>query len=234
MTDTLTVAEVFGNTVQGEGPSLGRRAAFLRLGGCNLTCSWCDTPYTWDWANYNPSHELSERTAADVVTELRADASHRVVITGGEPLLQQRRSAWRAVLVSLWASGTHVEVETNGTVPPTDFTHAYVTQFNVSPKLSNAHVDPRRTTRPHALAAFARSDRSVFKFVCATPADVTEANQFVSAHNVATDKVWISPLGTDRDAVSASITATADTAMRYGYNLTTRLHIHAWGDQRGR
>ncbi len=63
---TLLVAEVFGPTFQGEGFSLGCRAAFVRLGRCNLDCgqgagaTWaCDTPYTWDWARYDPAVELS-------------------------------------------------------------------------------------------------------------------------------------------------------------------------------
>jgi len=47
-TTTLRVAELFGPTVQGEGPAAGERAAFVRLSGCPLACAWCDTPYTWD------------------------------------------------------------------------------------------------------------------------------------------------------------------------------------------
>jgi pyruvate-formate lyase-activating enzyme len=42
--ESLVLAEVFGPTVQGEGPSLGRAASFIRTGGCNLTCSWCTVP----------------------------------------------------------------------------------------------------------------------------------------------------------------------------------------------
>ena len=51
----LVVAEVFGPTFQGEGPSTGQRAGFVRLGRCNLDCSWCDTPYTWDWERFDPA-----------------------------------------------------------------------------------------------------------------------------------------------------------------------------------
>ena len=68
----LVVAEVFGPTFQGEGPSAGRRAMFLRLGRCNLDCAWCDTPYTWDWSRFDPAVELHRRTVDDVMSELDA------------------------------------------------------------------------------------------------------------------------------------------------------------------
>ena len=50
---TLRVAEVFGPTFQGEGPSAGRRAAFIRLSGCGVGCTWCDEPQTWDWSRFS-------------------------------------------------------------------------------------------------------------------------------------------------------------------------------------
>ena len=56
---SLAVSEIFGPTLQGEGPSSGRRAMFLRLAGCNLSCSWCDTAYTWDWSRYDKKAEVT-------------------------------------------------------------------------------------------------------------------------------------------------------------------------------
>ena len=107
---TLVVSEVFGPTVQGEGPTIGRRAAFVRLGRCNLDCSWCDTPYTWDWDRYDPKVELHERPVAEVVAEVEAMGVDWVVVTGGEPLLQQRRLL--PFLLAASDRGWTVEVET--------------------------------------------------------------------------------------------------------------------------
>src|SRR4051794_4076555 len=86
---SLVVSEVFGPTFQGEGRSLGRRCGFVRLGRCNLACTWCDTPYTWDWDRFDPAVELQRRTVTEIVSALEAMAIDMVVITGGEPLLQQ-------------------------------------------------------------------------------------------------------------------------------------------------
>jgi 7-cyano-7-deazaguanosine (preQ0) biosynthesis protein QueE len=227
---TLVVSEVFGPTVQGEGPSLGRRAAFVRLGRCNLDCTWCDTPYTWDWERFDPAVELSERAVGDVVAEVEAMGVDRVVVTGGEPMLQQRRL--EPFLVAAAERGWVVEVETNATIAPSPRTVELVERFNVSPKLANSGVDPERAIVPGALAALAASGKAAFKFVATGPADLDEVQALVDAH--ALDPVWIMPEGTDAATVLAGGRALADEVVARGWQLTTRLHVLLWGDERGR
>ena len=70
MSRLLPVSEVFGPTIQGEGPHAGRRVYFVRLGGCNLSCSWCDSAYTWDGETYDLREELTPSTALDVLARL--------------------------------------------------------------------------------------------------------------------------------------------------------------------
>src|SRR4051795_10739521 len=110
VTDTLVISEVFGPTWQGEGPSLGRRCGFVRLGRCNLACTWCDTPYTWDWTRFDPETELSRKAVSDICAELDAMGIDMVVITGGEPLLQQRELV--GLVDSLKQRGWRIEIET--------------------------------------------------------------------------------------------------------------------------
>ena len=228
--DTLVVNEVFGPTVQGEGPSLGRRAAFVRLGRCNLDCSWCDSGFTWDWERYDPAVELHERSVGDLVTEVEAMAVDRVVVTGGEPLLQQRRLL--PFLEAAAERGWTVEVETNGTLAPTADTARLVGQFNVSPKLANSGVAPERAIVPEALATLRTTGKAVFKFVVAEPADLHEVQALVDAHGLA--PVWIMPEGITAEAVLARGRRLADDVVARGWQLTTRLHVLLWGDERGR
>jgi 7-cyano-7-deazaguanosine (preQ0) biosynthesis protein QueE len=227
---TLVVSEVFGPTVQGEGPSLGRRAAFLRLGRCNLDCTWCDTPFTWDWDRYDPATELHERSVDSVVEEIVPMGVDRVVVTGGEPLLQQRRML--PFLEAAAQRGWAVEVETNGTLAPTPDTARLVTQFNVSPKLANSGVAPERAIDADALAALRASGKAAFKFVATSEADLDEVQALVDAHGL--DPVWIMPEGVTPDAVLAGGRALADAVTARGWHLTTRLHVLLWGDERGR
>lgn len=226
----LVVAEVFGPTFQGEGPSLGRRAGFVRLGRCNLDCSWCDTPFTWDWSRFDPAEELRHETVAAVLAQLDAMAPDIVVVTGGEPLLQQRRLV--PLLEACAARGWPVEVETNGTIVPDQRAVELVGQWNVSPKLANSGIPLETRIRPDALAALRATGRAVFKFVAAQPADLDEVATLVDAHALA--PVWIMPEATDPATLLERSRALADAVLARGWNLTSRLHVLLWGDERGR
>jgi 7-carboxy-7-deazaguanine synthase len=234
---TLVVSEVFGPTFQGEGPSLGQRAAFVRLGRCNLDCgngpgaTWeCDTPYTWDWDRFDRHVELRTVGVADLVARVAEMDVERVVVTGGEPLLQQRRLV--PFLVAARERGWAVEVETNGTIAPQPEVVEAVARFNVSPKLTGSGVPPDRALRADALGALRDSGRAAFKFVVAQPAELDEVAAVADAHRLT--PVWIMPAGTTADAVLACGRALAEPVLVRGWHLTTRLHVLLWDDERGR
>ena len=227
---TLAVSEIFGPTVQGEGPTAGRRAGFVRLGRCNLDCVWCDTPYTWDWDRFDPAVEVTPLPTSEVVARLDAMTVERVVVTGGEPLLQQR--GLLPLLVALGDRGWVVEVETNGTIAPSPAVAAAVTAFNVSPKLANSGIPLTRRIRPAALGALVETGKAVFKFVVAEASELDEVAALVSAHGLA--PVWIMPEGTSAAVVSSRLAALADPVVARGWNLSTRLQVLVWGDERGR
>ena len=223
---TLVVSEVFGPTWQGEGPSVGRTAAFVRLGRCNLACSWCDTPYTWDWSRHDPAVELSERSVDDVLAQVDSFGPvSMLVVTGGEPLLQQRRLV--PLLAGARERGLRVEIETAGTVAPDDEVVALVDGFNVSPKLANSGNPVERRYKPDVLRAFAATGKAAFKFVVRDVAELDE----VAAFDVA--PVWVMPEGTDAEALTARMQELAPAVLARGWNLSPRLHVHLFGNRRG-
>jgi len=226
----LVVAEVFGPTFQGEGPSTGRRAGFVRLGRCNLDCTWCDTPYTWDWHRFDAATELRRATVSSILDDLDAMTPEIIVITGGEPLLQQRNLV--PLIDGCAERGWPAEIETNGTIVPVEPLIERVRQWNVSPKLANSGVPLDKRIRPDALAALVASGRAVFKFVAADEADLDEVAHLVAAHTLR--PVWIMPEGTDPAMVMERARALAQPVIDRGWNLTTRLHVLLWGDERGR
>lgn len=230
--DELLVAETFGPTVQGEGPSTGRRAVFIRLMNCNLTCKTCDTPYTWDDTRFDLDAEATVTSISDLLTWATAQPVDLVVITGGEPLIQQRRLI--ALAQGLADAGLQVEIETNGTIAPAPDLLAWVTQFNVSPKLSTfgAGMPVAKRIKAQVLGRFAVSGRAVFKFVVSSIADLDEITELVANHDLA--PVYVMPEGRTAEEVTRRLAEIADLAIERGFHLTTRLHLLTWGDQRGR
>ena len=230
----IIVSEVFGPTCQGEGPLIGRRSTFVRLGLCNLDCLNCDTPYTWDWKGrtgkaYDREAELSVRTIADVAGEASSLGAGLVVISGGEPFIQ--RKALISLIHHLHAFGHSVQIETNGTIDPGHDTALEATKIVVSPKLA-AMPTTKPAIRPGALTAY-RDLGAHLKLVCASRDDVQEAAALVEALHWDPQRVWIMPESVATDVIDANLRAIADPTVRAGFNLTTRLHITAWGNTRG-
>src|SRR6266508_6610046 len=163
--------EIFAS-IQGEGPTRGLPSVFVRLAHCNLRCTWCDTKYTWDWETYDPAAEVVEHPAEAVVDAVERLHHRNVVITGGEPLIQQR--AVVPLADRLKAGGHRIEVETNGTILPLVELASAVDQWNVSPKLSNSRNPDWQRLVPEVLSWYSAQPNTVFKFVVAQPEDLRE------------------------------------------------------------
>lgn len=230
--------EIFAS-LQGEGPSIGRPVAFVRLSRCNLACRWCDTAYTWRFTGDNRPHrdELAFDRAANQVTLDEADVAARImalgqdrlVITGGEPLLQGAALARMVALLD----GMSVEIETNGTAAPHAALDAQVAQYNVSPKLTHSGNPAELALPSERLAAWAADPRAWFKFVVAAPEDVAEVLGLVEAHAIPRQRVYLMPEGTSSKVLREREAWLAPLALQHGLRMTDRLHIHLYGDTRG-
>lgn len=233
----LTVSEIFGPTLQGEGPSVGRPTVFLRLGACNLRCVWCDTKYTWDWSQYDPRQELQAMALPDVADRLlgltpRGWAAPMLVVSGGEPLLQQKPLS--ELLVALAAVRPYrVEIETAGTIAPSPELVRQVAAFNVSLKLAHSGNAAAKRLRPDAVRALAATGKVVWKFVAAEPADLGEVSQLVSQFELGDQPIYIMPEGISHRACIAHARALAPFVIAHGWSLTPRLQVDLWGHKRG-
>ncbi|MEV8322121.1 7-carboxy-7-deazaguanine synthase QueE [Kitasatospora sp. NPDC056731] len=224
----LLVAECFGPTFQGEGPSVGQQSLFVRLSRCNLHCPGCDTPETWDWSRFNPREVSTRHGVEDLAAWVMARSPRLVVVTGGEPLLQQPR------LVDLMQllSGRRVEVETNGTIVPMPELVKSVSGFNVSPKLEAFAAPGDRRIVPEALEALAACGKARFKFVVHEASQLDEVASLVEEFSLS--DVWVMPEGANSRVVLRRMRELADEVLERGWNLTPRLHTLLWETERGR
>lgn len=229
------------NTIQGEGPRLGRITTFLRLAGCNLACSWCDTSYTWDWQGrnghlYHPTKEAKRTPVQAVFTDLvRAlDTTHSLTITGGEPLLQWRNL--EKLFNLFWNSGEYlseINFETNGTIyPQWALWSLPIINYVVSPKLKNSG-NPYLPDQLSTLKCFERQGAD-FKFVCNSISDLDEVSTLVSSVHITSHRIWIMPEGVSPGLVNARAQELVDAVIQRGWNLTTRFHLQLWGNTRAR
>ena len=234
---SLKVIEAFGPTVQGEGPTAGHPASFLRLASCNLDCQWCDTRYSWDWSAFDPRVEITRCDAERIAhLPLFAERTERLVITGGEPLMQARGIT--ALLRELAREGKlrYVEIETNGTMMPLppDPSHARLRlRYNVSPKLAHSGIAAARRVRAEPLRELGRR-ASVFKFVVRSADDADEIACYAELARARADAVWLMPEGETRESIDAHLPVAAEMAAERGWNVCDRLHVRAWGAERGR
>ena len=237
-TDDTGGPEIFAS-LQGEGPSAGMPVAFVRLSRCNLACTWCDTAYTWRFEGDNRPHRdgiAFERRAnqvtlspAETAERIAALGQNRLVITGGEPLLQA--PALAEMLTHL--PDISVEIETNGTVASPGRLDIRVDQYNVSPKLAHSGNPETQALIPERLDAWAADPRAFLKFVVASPEDVVEVAALQSRYRFRAERVFLMAEGTDSATLRARQAWLSDLCLKHGFRMSDRMHIHLYGDTRG-
>jgi len=227
----MIVSEIF-YSIQGEGRLAGQPSAFIRLAGCNLRCAWCDTPYA------SRDARGDRLTAAEVLDRISGYPTRFVVLTGGEPMLQEELTE---LTRALRAGGYHITIETAGTVwRPVECDLA-----SISPKLSNstpgrntqarlaAEHERRRINLP-VLRRLVREFAHELKFVIQQPEDVNEAAELVRQIGcVRPEDVVLMPEGTTVQVLTERSAWLSELCKRYGFRFGPRLHIYLYGNRPG-
>lgn len=197
---TLMVQKIFP-TIQGEGPFVGMPSVFIRLGGCNLACNFCDTEF----------ESFCEMLLDEIISEINAKCgtSKLVVITGGEPLRQPIESLTERLL----ALGFTVQIETNGTL------------YRKLPKGVNIICSPKagkngyHPIRPDLLKSI-----SAFKFIISK-----NIAEYSFVPNLGLDRhetpIFVQPMD-EHDKIKnlENRNYAMDLAMKNGYRLSIQLH----------
>ena len=205
-------------SLQGEGTRCGTPAVFLRLAGCNLKCKWCDTKHSW--------RNGIECTPAGIAEKIASYSCDSLVITGGEPLLQQ---AELEALLQLLPADIHIEVETNGTIIPSSALVQRINQWNVSPKLHHSGNLGCDTLPAESLRFFAGLQNAWFKFVVQQEADWAD----IAALGLPRQRIILMPCATTRAELESARPAVVDMCLRHGVRLGDRLHLTLWDNKKG-
>jgi len=239
--------EIF-HTIQGEGVSAGLPAVFIRASGCNLHCVWCDSDTTWNfegtpwphakdalpgYAKHRRSEVACEMDPAAAAQHILAFECPRVVITGGEPLLQEAEFLAMLRLIRAARPDCVFEVETNATRIPSPEFAAALDQFNVSPKLANSGLAESLRLHPEALLYFANSPKAWFKFVVNDPLDLAEIQALQVRFGIPQERLLIMPEGRNAADLDRSAAWLAARCRDLGWRYCDRLHIRLWGERRG-
>lgn len=223
---TLVVAEVF-YSIQGEGQTMGCPAVFLRLGGCNLLCSWCDTVEVWKRGKATPFAKV-------LSLEHRAllHAGAHLIITGGEPLMHQMKLVdYLEFFVKEYGFVPIIEVETNGTLSPYQSFAFYVNYWNVSPKLANSGESFSRRVNEVALAALVALPNSIFKFVVSRREDFLEiADEY---DMVPREQIYLQPAADTREALEKLRPEVIEWCKAAVVKYSDRMHLQIWNQKTG-
>ena len=226
----MQVNEIF-KSIQGEGPNFGKPAIFLRTAQCNLKCTWCDTKYTWDWKNYDFQKEVKEMTIDEVKDAILDLEIKHLVITGGEPLLQQDDLA---DLLSFLKPDFYVEVETNCTILPNKMLTDLIDQWNVSPKTKNSGNPLELCENNECYYFFANQENCFFKYVVETESDIPEIKKFVTKYNIPKKRVQLMTQASTKEEIRSREKSISELAKLHNFSFSPRLHVAMWGAQRGK
>ena len=217
----MKIAEIF-YSIQGEGMLVGVPSVFVRTSGCNLRCTWCDTPYT----SWEPEGE--ERSIDSIVEEVERYGAAHVVVTGGEPMIAPQIAELTQRLKQ------HVTIETAGTVDA----NVRCDLMSISPKLANSTPEgrwaaqhERLRSQPEILKRLMRFPYQL-KFVVAKPEDLAEVRAIVEGIRGDRDRVVLMPEGVDPAVLAERSPWLVEICKKEGFRFSPRLHIELWGNRR--
>ncbi|WRA11157.1 7-carboxy-7-deazaguanine synthase QueE [Helicobacter pylori] len=248
----LPVVESFFS-LQGEGKRIGKPSLFLRLGGCNLSCkgfdcktilhdeilTGCDSLYavhpkfkeTWDY--YNEPQSLIER-----LEDLAPNYKHfDFILTGGEPSLYFNNPILISVLEHFYRQKIPLCVESNGSIFFEFSPILKELHFTLSVKLSFSLEKESKRINLKALQNILNNAKSVhFKFVLESKnaaQSIIEIKNLLKQLSLKNNEIFLMPLGATNKELDKNLKTLAPLALEHGFNLSDRLHIRLWDNQRG-
>ena len=238
----VPVIEVFGPTIQGEGMVIGQKTMFVRTAGCDYTCAWCDSAFTWDGSG---KHLITQMTAEEIWEQLEAIGGNRfsfVTISGGNPALLKNLAPFITLLKQ---KNMQIGVETQGSKWQEWFYD--IDELTISPKPPSSKMTTDftiLTTILHKLEQSIASQRISLKVVVFTEEDYAYAKD---VHKRYPNVPFFVQVGNDEITMADEQQLTAHLLQKYEQlidrvmqdeemnrvKVLPQLHALLWGNKRG-
>jgi 7-carboxy-7-deazaguanine synthase len=226
----MRVVEIF-HSIQGEGLLVGLPSVFVRLAGCALRCSWCDTAYAWSETSGTPY------TLQQILSEVKQYPARHVVVTGGEPLVDMEmrpRQGLHDLANGLREMGKHITIETAGLV----YVGALECDLmSVSPKLDMYRTLDRRTVSERVQSVCQLIDAYDYqlKFVMENQSDIGAVHRILGdLGHVDPERVLLMPQARTQQEFMKKLSWVTALCIEHGFTLGQRLHLLLWDGERGR
>ncbi len=213
MESTLRITEIF-YSIQGEASTSGLPTVFVRLTGCPLRCTYCDTEYAF--------HGGEKMRIAQIIEKIKAFNCPLVCITGGEPLAQPNVSTLMDVLCE---QGYQVSLETSGAIDVSKVNPSVTKVIDIKTPSSN------ESSKNKVENFLYLNEKDVCKFVVGNEDDFDWAKRFIKEHLSNNSNIYFSPVTPGMDPK-----ALAELILRDGLTVRLQLQLHKylWGAERGR
>lgn len=231
----LSISEMFCDTLQGEGPSAGVISTFMRLQGCTLKCTWCDTLEVWPNGNEYTFDEIFQMFENyDLINKFKQ--GQHLVLTGGSPLKQQDQLLlFLRYFLNLYGFIPYIELENEAVLMVKPELQFYIKQYNNSPKLANSGMKERARIKPEVLKQLNNiNGLSYFKFVVEREEDWEEIERdFIKPGYIYKSKIILMPQGQTQVELNRTRETAADMAIKHGVRFSDRMHVTIWDKKTG-
>ena len=228
----LRISEDF-YSLQGEGRTMGVPSVFIRLQACNILCKgeWiCDTIDVWRKGEKTHITNWVEDMSK---YHLHLSKGAHLIFTGGEPLLQQESIVFAIeCFVEVYGYKPFIEIETNGTIIPSDDLIEIVDLFNCSFKLENSGVRYDRRIKPDALRRI-NEINSIFKIVVGSRKDYLEAKKIFDIIGIEKQDIYLMPPADNIETLNKMQTITSKICIQESVNFSSRLQVALWNKTTG-
>lgn len=250
---TMLISEVFVS-IQGEGKTINKFSFFIRFFGCNYTCSFCDSKFTWARDEQGRTSSGQKGTAYNIdklrdtfikeyLKNVTSKVIKNIVFTGGEPLIYQKQIA--TFINGIPYDDASYEFETNGVIELSKdflFTLAKVPNksknvlFNISPKTQffDTHPDDKKVLQDNIKYLNILGIPYILKFVY-DGSNNQEILSFVKSvrNYVSNSQIYVMPECTTREEHIDRFESTLKFCETNGFNFSPRLHILLWDNKKG-